>query len=165
MDFEQVDWFSEPGLINEPYSYLEFLRSRGPAVFLPRHGVVAVTGYDEGLPVFSDSDLFSAAVPVTGPIPPLPFKPEGQDISAQLERQRADMPMSGLIMTGDPPEHAKTKSLLMGMITPKRLAENEQFMLRLSNKLIDEFIQHGAFESNRDYGVGHAMTCWGGSHG
>jgi cytochrome P450 len=34
----------------------------------------------------------------------------------------------------------------MGMITPKRLKENEAFMLRLADQTIDEFIERGAVE-------------------
>lgn len=150
--FEDIDLFTDASLIEDPYPYFEYLRSKGPAVLLPKHNVVAVTGYKEGLPIFSDHKTFSAANAVNGPFPPLPFTPEGDDISEQLEAHRDEMFYSGLIMTEDPPQHTKTKALLMGMINPVRLKENEEFMWQLANRLVDEFINEGAFDAIMDYG-------------
>lgn len=151
-DFDNVDLFTDASLIDNPYAYFEYLRSKGPAVELPNHGVVAVTGYKEGLPIFVDHDTFSSANSVTGPFPPLPFTPQGDDITEQLEAHREEMSHSGLIITEDPPLHAKTKSLMMGMISPVRLKENEEFMWKLADKLIDEFIDSGKFEAVWQYG-------------
>jgi cytochrome P450 len=82
----------------------------------------------------------------------MPFTPEGDDITAQIEQYRASMPLGGLIATEDPPLHAKTRSLLMGIITPGRLKQNEAFMWRLADQQIDGFIDRGAFEVVADYG-------------
>lgn len=151
-DYADVDMFTDLSLINDPYPYFEYLRSQGPAVHLPKHNVYAVTGYHDGLPVFSNHDIFSAAISVNGPIPPLPFEPQGDDISEQLEAVRDELPYAGLIITEDMPQHAKTKSLMMGMITPVRLKENHAFMGTLADKLIDEFIDRGRFEAIMDFG-------------
>lgn len=154
--YEDVDLFTDASLISDPYPYFEYLRSQGPAVYLPKHNVVAVTGYKEGLPIFTDYETFSAVNAITGPFPPLPFMPEGDDITEQLEAHRAALPFSGSIMTEDPPQHAKTKSLLMGMVTPARLKENEKFMWRLADQLVDEFIDKGTFEVIMEYGQPYA---------
>ncbi|TGD73406.1 cytochrome P450 [Mangrovimicrobium sediminis] len=154
--YEEIDMFNDMSLIEDPYPYYEHLRAQGPAVYLPQHNVVAVTGYREGLPLFSNPEIFSAANAVTGPFPPLPFTPEGDDITEQLAAHREELSHSGLIMTEDPPQHAKTKSLLMGMITPIRLKENETFMWELADQLIDEFIERGSFEAIMDYGQPYA---------
>ena len=44
----------------------------------------------------------------------------------------------------------------MGMITPKRLKENEDFMWRLSDRQIDEFIDRGTFDAVADYAQPYA---------
>jgi cytochrome P450 len=44
----------------------------------------------------------------------------------------------------------------MGMITPKRLKENEDFMWRLSDRQIDEFIARGSFNAVADYAQPYA---------
>jgi hypothetical protein len=44
--YRDADYFNELGLVNDPYPYFDYLRSLGPAVKLPMHNVIAVTGYD-----------------------------------------------------------------------------------------------------------------------
>ncbi len=151
-NFDEIDILTEPTLINDPHPYIEHLRAKGPVTRLPYHGVVAVTGYDEGLAVWRDDERFSAINIATGPLPPLPFTPEGDDITAQIEQHRGEAVLGGLIATQDPPAHAKTRSLLTGIITPKRLKENEAFMWRLADEQIDAFIDRGEFEVVSDYG-------------
>ncbi|MGB3895658.1 MAG: cytochrome P450, partial [Mycolicibacter sinensis] len=83
-DLAAVDYFSDPGVTQNPYPYYEYLRSNGPVFVEPHHGVVAVTGYDEVLAAFKDHDSFSAVNAIGGPFPPLPFEPEGDDITEQI---------------------------------------------------------------------------------
>jgi cytochrome P450 len=150
-NYDEIDIFTDTEAAQTPHPYFEYLRAQGPVALLPPHGVVAVTDYDEGLAVFRDDERFSAINAPTGPFPPLPFTPEGDDITAQLEQHRSQMPSAALIVCQDPPAHAKTKSLLMGIITPKRLMENETFMLRLADQTIDEFFGRGSLEVISEY--------------
>lgn len=151
-DFKTADVFTDLSLAADPFPYYEFLRDQGAAVRLPRHGVVATVGYDETLAVLRDDDRFSAVNAINGPFPPLPFTPEGDDITGQVDAYRASMPFGGLIATQDPPLHTKTRSLLGGIITPRRLKENEAFMWRLADEQIDSIIGSGRIEVARDYG-------------
>ncbi len=50
------------------------------------------------------------------------------------------------MITMDPPEHTTARSLLSRLLTPKRLKENEDFMWRLADRHIDEFIADGGCE-------------------
>lgn len=144
---DRVDWFSDPEVHQDPYPYYEELRAHGPAVRLPHHNVVAVTSYDEVVRIsFREADLFSSAVAVTGPFPPLPFVPQGEDITPQIEAHRADFASNALVVTMDRPIHQQHRSLLMGVITPRRLKENEEFIVRLSDKQIETFARKGSFE-------------------
>ncbi len=151
--FESVDLFNDASLVNDPHPYFEYLRSRGPVVGMPYHGVVAVVGYDEVLAVLRDEDHFSAVNSVSGPFPGLPFKPEGDDITAQIEQHRHEMTFGGIIATQDLPVHGRTRALLNGMITPRRLKDNEEFMARLANRQIDRIVDRGSFEVSKEYGV------------
>jgi cytochrome P450 len=114
-------------------------------VRLPHRGVVAITGYDEGLAIFRDEERFSSFNSSHG-ASPLPFTPTGDDITDLIEKHRDDNIAFSVISSLDPPAHTKLRALLMGLITPKRLAENEEFMGRLADKLIDEFIKGGSVE-------------------
>jgi cytochrome P450 len=154
--FDGTDFFTDTSLVNDPHPYFEYLRKQGPAVMIPRHNTVAVVGYDEALAVYRDDERFSAVNAATGPFGLPAFKTDGGDIAPQIEEYRSSVPYGALIVTQDPPSHAKTRALLMGMITPKRLKENEDFMWRLSDRQIDEVIERGSFDAIADYAQPYA---------
>ena len=137
-------------LVPDPYPYYDHLRSKCPVQHATPYGVMAVTGHQEALAAYKDV-AFSSCVAVAGPFPPLPFTPDGDDISALIEEHRAAIPMAEHVVTMDAEAHAKTRGLLSKLITPKRLSENEDFMWRLVDQQIDKFIDRGACEFMADY--------------
>jgi cytochrome P450 len=150
--FETVDFFTDTSLVDDPVPYYDYLHTQGPVIPLPQRGCVAVVGFDECVQVFRDTATFSSVVSPTGPIPALPFTPEGDDIGEQIERFRDEMPYAGQIVTLDPPSHAASRSLLMRLFTPGRLRANEAYMVEASDHLIDEFADTGACEVVTQYG-------------
>ncbi|OSC40039.1 cytochrome P450 [Mycobacterium decipiens] len=149
-DYESVDFFTDAALIPDPYPYFAYLRERCPVLSRPEQGVVAVTGHEEALAVYREP-AFSSCVAVAGPFSGLPFVPEGDDIGALIEQHRAQIPMSEHIVTQDPPEHIRTRGLLSRLLTPKRLKENEDFMWRLADRQLDEFVSTGRCEFLDEY--------------
>lgn len=149
-EFEKVDFFTDVSLIPDPYPYFDHLRARCPVLPRPDQGVMAVTGHAEALAVYKDP-AFSSCVSVAGPFSGLPFEPEGDDIGSLIEQHRSQIPMSEHIVTQDPPEHARTRGLLSRLLTPKRLKENEDFMWRLADRQLDEFLSRGSCEFLDDY--------------
>jgi len=150
--FDTVDYFTDSALVGDPYPYFEHLRARGPVVSLPHHDVVAVTGLDEALAVYRDVDTFSSCNAVAGPFGSGPIRPSGgEDVSALIERHRGSMPMAEYLVAQDPPEHAAQRGLLMRLLTPKRMRENEAFMWGLADRQIDAFVDRGSFEVLTDY--------------
>ena len=145
-NFASVDYFSDQAVAQAPYAYLDYLRSQGPVFREPHHGVVAVTGYAEVMAAFKDVDSFSAVNAIGGPFPPLPFTPEGDDITAQIEAHRHLFPINEHLVVMDPPSHTHARSLLSSLLTPKRLKENEDFMWQLVDRQLDEFIGNGHCE-------------------
>ncbi len=150
-DLASVDYFSDQIVAQNPYEYLEYLRGQGPVVREPHHGVVAVTGYAEVMAAFKDTDAFSAVNAIGGPFPPLPFEPEGDDITAQIEAHRHMFPINEHLVVMDPPAHTRARSLLSKLLTPKRLKENEDFMWQLVDRQLDEFIANGRCEFLSEY--------------
>jgi cytochrome P450 len=146
-----VDYFSDQGVAQYPYEYYEFLRSQGPVFREPHHGVVAVTGYAEVMAAFKDTDSFSAVNAIGGPFPPLPFEPEGDDITAQIEAHRHMFPINEHLVVMDPPAHTRARSLLSKLLTPKRLKENEDFMWELVDRQLEEFLATGHCEFLSEY--------------
>ena len=155
--FDEIDFFTDQSLVDDPYPYFEYLRSRGPVCREPHHGVVAVTGYDEAAEVFRNSAVFSSCNSVTGPFPGLPFEPEGDDIGALIERFRDQFPLSEYLVTFDAPRHTAHRELLRRLFTPGRLRENEAFMWRLADRQIDEFIEAGKVELLSEYAKPFAL--------
>ena len=89
--------------------------------------------------------------------PGFPVALEGDDVSALIEQHRDELPFSDQLLTFDPPVHTAHRALLMRLITPKRLRENEEFMWRLADRQIDEFIDRGDGEFIGGYGQPFAM--------
>jgi len=150
-NYDEVDFFNALDLVDDPYPYFEHLYSKGPVVRLPQHNVVAVTGYDEGVDVLRNHEVFSSINSATGPLPPLPFTPEGEDISGQIDHCRGQMAFGSMLVTQDPPDHTRSRSLVTGLLTPKRLKENEAFIQRTVDRLIDQFIDRGRLEAVSEF--------------
>jgi cytochrome P450 len=156
-DYDAIDFFRGDELVADPYPYFDWLRERCPVQRERHHGVMMVTGYDVATAVYNDTDTFSSCNSPTGPFPGFPVALEGDDVSALIERHRDELPMSDQLLTFDPPIHTAHRALLMRLITPKRLHENEEFMWRLADRQIDEFIGRGGGEFIRGYGQPFAM--------
>jgi cytochrome P450 len=150
-DFDSIDFFRARPLYQDPYPYYDFLREHGPVWREPHHDVVMVTGYDEAISVLNDTATFSNCNAVAGPFTKFPVSLEGDDISDIIDRYRDVLPFSDQLPTFDPPKHTAHRALLMRLITPKRLKENEEFMWRLADQQMDEFLAKGRCEFIHEY--------------
>ena len=156
-DFEAIDFFRSDALIADPYPYFHWLRAQCPVHRETHHGVVMVTGHDEAQAIAADTAHFSSCNSPTGPFPGFSLAFEGDDADAFIEQHRQELPFSDQILTFDPPRHTAHRSLLMRLITPKRLKENEEFMWRLADRQLEEFVEHGDGEFIGGYGQPFAL--------
>ena len=145
-DLAKADYFMDLSLVDDPYPYFEALRAQGPVVRLPAHDTVAVLGFEEALEVYRDTEHFSAVNAVTGPLPPLPFTPAGEDISGEIAEHRPRMPFGLDLLTLDAPHHSDVRALCMRLFTPRRLRELEPAITALADGLIDEIAATGRCE-------------------
>lgn len=150
-NYDTIDFFTDSSLVPDPQPYFDYLREQNPVLRLPHYGVVAVTGYEEATEVYKDTATFSNIVALGGPFPPLPFEPEGDDISAQIDQHRSSFPMFEHMVTMDPPDHTRARSVLSRLLTPSRLKQNEEFMWRLADRQLDEFLANGKCEFIGEY--------------
>jgi cytochrome P450 len=150
-DLDAVDFFRDNSLIPDPYPYFDQLREACPVRREPHHDVVMVTGYDEACAIYADADTWSSCNAVTGPFPGFPVPLEGDDVTDLIEKHRDELPMSDQLPTMDPPKHKDHRGLLMRLLTPARLRENEDAMARLADRQIDEFIDKGSFDLVKDF--------------
>ncbi len=140
------DLFTDVELCSDPYPFFEQLRAEGPVFVEPFHDVAIMTTFDTAMAVFNDASKFSACVGASGPLPPLTFVPEGDDITAQIAEHRPQMHCSDLINTYDQPEHPKARSLMLRLFTPSRLRQNETYLRELAERLIDEALASDTVE-------------------
>jgi cytochrome P450 len=136
-DFESVNFFRDADLVADPYPYFDALRSKCPVLRESHHDVVMVTGYDEAIQIYNDTETFSSCTSVTGPFPGFPVPLEGDDVTELIEQHRDELPFSDQLPTLDPPVHTAHRGLLMRLITPKRLKENEASTWQLADGLLD----------------------------
>jgi cytochrome P450 len=146
LDPDAINYFKDNTILEDPYTYFAALRERCPITREPHHDVMMCTGYDEATVIYNDVERFSSATSVTGPFPGFPVPLVGDDVSAIIEQYRDGLPFSDQLPTLDPPVHTEHRGLLMRMITPKRLQENEEFIWRLADRLLDAFIKDGECE-------------------
>lgn len=145
-DLDDVDFFRSRELIDDPYPYFEHLRAQCPVVREPHRDVVAVTGHEEAVRVYGDHATLSSCNTVSGPFVKFSVPVEGDDISDIIDAHRDELPFSDQLPSFDPPKHTAHRGLLMRLITPKRLKENEEFMWRLADRQIDEILARGSCE-------------------
>jgi len=153
-DFEAHDFFLSDRWITNPYPYFDYLRAKSPVYREPHHGIFMVTGYDEAMEIYNDPERFSSCMSTTGPFAgcPIPLdQHRNEDISALIEQWRDKTPFYDQLPTMDPPVHTAHRSLLMMLITPRRLKENEEFMWRLADEQIDTFLGRGECEFMDDF--------------
>ncbi|WP_394554801.1 cytochrome P450 [Agromyces sp. MMS24-JH15] len=152
-----VDFFTDPDVAAKAEPYFDHMLANHPVFREPKYGVVIVTGYEEALQVYHQPDVYSSINRTGGPVVDLPFEVVGDDISELLEQHRSFFPQNDQIVTFDPPMHADHRSILMGLITPKRLKENEQFLKDTADRFLDEIIPRGKADYIWDYCKGYTV--------
>ncbi len=149
-DLTTVDFFRDGRLTDDPYVFYEALRTKCPVSREDHYGVTMVTGWQEAVDVYNDAATFSSCISVTGPFPGFPVPLTGMedgDITDLIVEHRDEIPFSDQLPTLDPPTHTDHRALLMRLITPKRLKENEDAMWQVADDILDDFLApgHGEF--------------------
>jgi cytochrome P450 len=149
--FDSLDYFGSDALNQDPYPYFDHLRAQCPITKETHHDVFMVTGYDEAIAIYHDQATFSSCVSAIGPFARFPVPLVGDDITELIETHRYSLPFSDQIPSFDPPTHTAQRGLLMRLITPKRLKENEAFLQLLAERQIAPFHARGECEFISQY--------------
>lgn len=156
-ELEKLNFFTDPSLVGDPSPYYDAMRESCPVKREPHHNVMMVTGYEEAIQVLNDEETFSSCISVTGPYSGFPLPTDSDDITDLIEETRPKLPMNDQLPTMDPPQHTDHRALLMRLITPKRLKENEEFIWRLADKLLDDLLAKGSGEVISEFAAPFAM--------
>ena len=154
---DDIDFFASGKVLGDPYPFYDALREQCPVHREPHHDVVMVSGYEEALEVFRNVEAFSSANSVTGPFPGFPVPLVGDDVSELIEAHRDELPFSDQLPCLDPPTHTMHRGLMLRMLTPGRLKENESAIWELADRQLDEFVDRGTCEYIDDFAAPYAL--------
>ena len=167
-DFEHANFFRDRAIQDDPYDYFDWVRQQGPVWREPNFGVFMITGHPEAMQIYGDpatfpehdaaSGRFSSCNVVTGPFQKFSEPIEGDDVTDVIVRCRDELTFSDQLPAFDPPNHTAHRHLLMRLITPKNLKENEDFMWDYADVLIDRFVGDGTFEVVSQYAEPFTLT-------
>jgi cytochrome P450 len=167
-EFESVNFFADRAVQDDPYPYFDWVRSQSPVWQEPNYGMFIITGHQEAMAVYSDpatfpenepaSGTFSSCNVVCGSFVKLSLPFEGDDITDIIAKCRNELPFSDQLPSFDPPNHTAHRHLLMRLITPKGLKENETFMWEFADHLLNGFLGQGSCEMVRDYAEPFTLT-------
>jgi cytochrome P450 family 150 subfamily A5 len=157
IDPAEIDYFTDAEVAANPVPYFDHMVANHPVWREPKYGVVIVTGYEEALQVYHHPEIYSSINRTGGPVLDLPVELTGDDLTDVLEQYRRYFPTNDQLVTFDPPMHTDHRALLMGLITPKRLKENEEFLKRTADRFLDELLPAGRCEFIWDYSKRYAI--------
>jgi cytochrome P450 len=142
-DLAERDYFTDHSILLDPYAFFDAIRAKGPVYRQSLRDVVFVTGFKECVDVLNNSQDYSSSISLPGAGAALPFKPQGHDISEQLEKHRKEIAGSDLLVTYDGARHVAVRSLLTRLFVPSRLKANEAFMDAYADELVKESVAKG----------------------
>jgi len=156
-DYDTINYFTNPDVLEDPFPYYEHLRSKGAVYPTGPNGMLSVTGFDEAVQIYRDNETFSNCNTTSGPFLTLPEAVAGESIGEIIERHRETIPQNHLVVTMDPPLHTRERALLMRLITPSRLKENEAFMLNLADQQLNQVLEAGFCDFVGEFSSPYAM--------
>jgi cytochrome P450 len=113
----------------DPFPTYRRLRDESPAYRNERLGFWALARYDDVLAALHDPATYCSRHGITlEPSPPLP-----------------------MLLTTDPPAHTAMRRLVSRAFTPRRIADLEPTIRRLSTGYIDDFVERGEADLVADY--------------
>ncbi len=167
-EFDSVNFFTDRSIQDDPYPYFDWVRDQGPVWREPHSGAFIITGHPEAMTIYSDpasfppdehaSGTYSSCNVVSGSFVKMSAPFEGDDITDVIVACRDELPFSDQLPSFDPPNHTAQRHLLLRLITPKRLKENEDFMWQFADRLIDGFIDKGSCEMVGSYAEPFTLT-------
>ncbi|MCP5059971.1 MAG: cytochrome P450 [bacterium] len=125
-----------PESIENPYDLYRFLHDELPVHWDANIGAFLVSRYDDVLGVLGDPQTFSSAVGAM-------TRPPAPEAIAIIAR---GLPPANTLITADPPDHVKYRSLVGRAFTPRRVEKIRDHITELAHRLVDDFIAAGKVE-------------------
>jgi cytochrome P450 len=147
---EDRDYFTDFEIAKDPYPFFEAVRAHGPVWQPDGRDYLIVTGFDEIVEISNNHRDFSAIIGLAGAAAPLPFTPEGSDITGQIEAARSQVLGGDQVVMLDDEPHTKLRGLMNRLFTPSRLKANEAFISAYSDEMVRAVVAKGKCELMRE---------------
>jgi len=153
----------DPAVQEDPWHYYALLRREAPVYKDPHTGLFMVSSYDLVVEVLKDWELFSNRFGMAmGNADGDSFAGalRGEEAEAALEKGPLDRPLMPVdtMLTADPPEQKRYRSLVDKAFRLKRVRSLEPRMRALCDELIDAFIDRGRVEIRSEFAVPVPLT-------
>lgn len=148
--FREPDFFTDHSVLLDPYEALDSVREQAPVLQMENHDFIMVTGFAEATQVLLDGEHFSAIIAAAGPTAPLPFTPEGDDITAQIAAHHHQFVGHETFLSMDGAQHSSWRRLVNTLFTPSRLKANEAYMYGLADRMVRGVVAKGRCELIHD---------------
>jgi len=130
-----------PEVLECPFPFYEALHAEAPVYFVPAMNIAMVSKYDLLQEVVHDPATYSSAMP-TGPADLV--RQDEADLDPELrEYRRRAQNASRTLLSADPPEHGRYRSIVNKAFAARRVAGMEDYVREIVTGLIDEFIADG----------------------
>ena len=137
------DYFTDRSVLLDPYDYFEEVRARGAVVQREDRDMLFVTGFAEAVEVLLNKADFSSTIAAPGPVAPLPFEVDSDDISDKVAAHSASIRAQDLMINYDGEAHTAARSLLNPLLVPSRLKANEAFMESYAEEIVSAMVAKG----------------------
>lgn len=143
MSLAERDYFTDYAVAKDPYAFFEAVRTEGPVFQPPGKDYLIVTGFQEALEILRNHDDFSAIIGLQGAAMPLPFTPEGSDITPQVEAHRLEFIGGDQVVNLDDLPHTNLRALINTLFVPSRLKASEEFITEYSDNMVRKYVAAG----------------------
>ena len=136
-----------PEILKSPWVMNRRLREEAPVYQDPNSGIFFISRYDDVMQIAKDHKTFSSRMMAPNRALAGSVDPEVLEV---LESGYENVPT---MLTEDPPNQRRYRKFVDGAFSPSSLKSLEPFIEKLSNELIDTFIDKGECEFLSEFGV------------
>lgn len=149
---EDIDYF-DGEFLQDPYPTYARLRTEAPVFRDPKNNIVYVSTFDLVSEVCRNTKTFSSKFAHL-------FTSSGRDeIDPEvIEIMQDGIPGADALQTADPPDHQIYRRVAQQAFSYKRIMQMEDYVAKVANDLIDNFIGNGCCEFKSQFGDEVPMT-------